>query len=282
MGEWVRLSKKEKSEKVLLALWLVCTFAIQLTFGRGEMAFHGLFFFHFDELILTWKGPSYGLSAELEEKKKSAYDPQYERWLKHRSRCRLENEARVWIERMTGEKLGPNFAEALKSGAVLCKWALCEFVLLFFALLCPLLCVTWHLSRLLVFCSNARLANAVKPGSVRKINNGRMPFMLMVRTHERERAFAHALSLTRTQENIGFFLDAVTASGIVPADKFQTVDLYEAKNMVQVVRCIHAYARANGHNITSKGQRDPNSDLLWARFCWIRFVRVWTLRELSE
>ena len=108
---------------------------------------------------------------------------------------------------MTGEKLGPNFAEALKSGIVLCK-----------------------------------LANAVKPGSVRKINNGRMPFMLM--------------------ENIGFFLDAVTASGIVTADKFQTVDLYEAKNMVQVIRCIHAYARANGHNITSKGQRDPNSDLL--------------------
>ena len=53
--------------------------------------------------------------------------------------------------------------------------------------------------------------NALKPGSVKKINDGAMPFKQM--------------------ENINSFLAAAGKYGVPTTDLFQTVDLYEAKNM---------------------------------------------------
>ena len=59
-----------------------------------------------------------------------------------------------------------------------------------------------------------RLINKLQPGSVTKINTGKMAFKLM--------------------ENISNFLDAATRYGVAKTDLFQTVDLYEAENIPQV------------------------------------------------
>ncbi len=66
--------------------------------------------------------------------------------------------------------------------------------------------------------------NVLKPGSVAKIQTSKMAFKKM--------------------ENIGNFLSAAGAFGVPPSDLFQTVDLYEAANMNQVVSAIHALGRA--------------------------------------
>lgn len=75
--------------------------------------------------------------------------------------------------------------------------------------------------------------NKLQPGSVRKINQSKMAFKMM--------------------ENIGNFLDACAAYGLNRSDSFQTVDLYEAQNMGQVVSTIHALGRV----ATKKGFRGP-------------------------
>ena len=59
-----------------------------------------------------------------------------------------------------------------------------------------------------------RLINKLQPGSVPKINTGKMAFKLM--------------------ENISKFLEASTRYGVAKTDLFQTVDLYEAENIPQV------------------------------------------------
>ena len=53
-------------------------------------------------------------------------------------------------------------------------------------------------------------------------------------------------------ENIGKFLDAMDAYGLNSFEKFQTVDLYEATNMTQVVLSIHALGRLVSANIATK------------------------------
>jgi hypothetical protein len=68
----------------------------------------------------------------------------------------------------------------------------------------------------------ARLANKLT-GSTIKINESKMAFKQM--------------------ENIGKFLDAMDAYGLNSFEKFQTVDLYEAANMTQVVLSLHAIGR---------------------------------------
>lgn len=68
--------------------------------------------------------------------------------------------------------------------------------------------------------------NKLSPNSVRKINTGKMAFKMM--------------------ENIGNFLTAADKYGLPKSDTFQTVDLYEAQNMVQVVTAIHALGRVAG------------------------------------
>lgn len=126
------------------------------------------------------------MTAELEKKKAAKYDPE------------LERQARQWIESVTGDRIGTNFHEGLKSGEILCK-----------------------------------LINAIQPGSVKKINSGKMAFKMM--------------------ENIGNFLEGCYAIGMNKGDLFQTVDLYEAQNMPQVVNGIHAL----GRKAQNRGYRGP-------------------------
>jgi len=121
-------------------------------------------------------GPVYGLDAELDAKRKAQYDPN------------AEKNAKAWVESITGESLGDDLHEALKSGVVLCK-----------------------------------LMNKVSPGKIQKIGTSKMPFVMM--------------------ENIGNYLTAAKALGLQTHDLFQTVDLYEAKNMNQVITHILAMKR---------------------------------------
>lgn len=101
----------------------------------------------------------------------------------------LEGQARTWLQTVVGEPFpSGSFHEALKDGVYLCK-----------------------------------AMNKLKPGSVPKINTGKMAFKMM--------------------ENIGRFLESANAYGLPKADSFQTVDLYENQNIVQVVTAIHALSR---------------------------------------
>ena len=67
------------------------------------------------------------------------------------------------------------------------------------------------------------LANKIKAGVVPRINKGKMPFVMM--------------------ENINNFLVACKVLGVPDTDLFMTVDLYEAKNMGQVIQTLHALGR---------------------------------------
>lgn len=74
-----------------------------------------------------------------------------------------------------------------------------------------------------------KVANTLKPGCIRKINETKMAFKQM--------------------ENINNFLDACDKQfGMVKIDLFQTVDLYEAGNMPNVVNTIFGLGR-KAHNI---------------------------------
>eukprot|EP00013_Stygamoeba_regulata_P020850 CAMPEP_0177647760 /NCGR_PEP_ID=MMETSP0447-20121125/10471_1 /TAXON_ID=0 /ORGANISM="Stygamoeba regulata, Strain BSH-02190019" /LENGTH=231 /DNA_ID=CAMNT_0019150365 /DNA_START=68 /DNA_END=763 /DNA_ORIENTATION=+ len=81
---------------------------------------------------MAFHGPSYGLDAELAAKRAAGYDQG------------LENDLRNWIEAVSGQSIGPNFQEGLKSGVILCN-----------------------------------TINKVRAGSVAKVNTRTMPFMMM-------------------------------------------------------------------------------------------------------
>ncbi len=65
--------------------------------------------------------------------------------------------------------------------------------------------------------------NKLIPGSIKRINESAMAFKQM--------------------ENIQAFQEAVKALGVPEEEIFQTVDLFERKNLPQVTLCIHAIAR---------------------------------------
>lgn len=65
------------------------------------------------------------------------------------------------------------------------------------------------------------LINAIKPGAVRKVNDSRMPFKQM--------------------ENISNFLKACRAVGVAEYSLFETVDLFEGKDLGLVVRCLVSF-----------------------------------------
>ena len=67
------------------------------------------------------------------------------------------------------------------------------------------------------------MINTLQPGSVKRINRQKMPFFKM--------------------ENIGNFLAACEVYGVAKADLFQTVDLFEGRNMIAVINCIHSLGR---------------------------------------
>lgn len=96
----------------------------------------------------------------------------------------VASEICAWINRATGATVPSDdptdFAEALKDGQALCN-----------------------------------LANKIKPGSIKKINKMKTPFMQM--------------------ENIGWFSDFVTSYGVQQEYGFVTVDLYEKQNVPQVL-----------------------------------------------
>jgi len=71
-----------------------------------------------------------------------------------------------------------------------------------------------------------KLANKLKPGAVPRINNQRMPFMQM--------------------ENISAFIAAAKELGVEDQYNFLTVDLFEGKNLSQVVTAIIALKRVMG------------------------------------
>lgn len=66
--------------------------------------------------------------------------------------------------------------------------------------------------------------NEIRPGAIRKIGVSKMPFKQM--------------------ENISNFLKACRGLGVAEHDLFETVDLYEEKDLGVVVTCIHALGRA--------------------------------------
>ncbi|KAG0231087.1 hypothetical protein BGW42_000504 [Actinomortierella wolfii] len=71
-----------------------------------------------------------------------------------------------------------------------------------------------------------KLANRLRPGTVEQISLKNLPFVKM--------------------ENISNFLNAAKKLGVQSSDLFQTVDLYEGKDMVQVVSTILTLARVVG------------------------------------
>ena len=68
-----------------------------------------------------------------------------------------------------------------------------------------------------------RLINKIVPGSVKKVNKGGGNFALM--------------------ENLAAYQKAIKAYGVPDEEIFQTVDLFEARNIKQVVKSIHALGR---------------------------------------
>jgi len=101
----------------------------------------------------------------------------------------LEQDLRVWIEGLTGDKFSsPSFSKSLKNGILLCK-----------------------------------LANAISPGIVPKIQTASAPFVQM--------------------ENINAFLNAEKRLNVPTADLFMTVDLFEEKNIGQVIRSLATLRR---------------------------------------
>jgi hypothetical protein len=120
----------------------------------------------------------YGLDKELAEKAAAKYDPAE------------ENECRMWIENVTGDKLGEStLQEELKNGVVLCN-----------------------------------LINTISPGLIKPAKNSKMPFMQM--------------------ENIAMYLEGCSKLGVPSFSSFQTVSLYENKDMGSVLNNIQALGSA--------------------------------------
>jgi hypothetical protein len=71
------------------------------------------------------------------------------------------------------------------------------------------------------------LANKLRPNSVKKINKSKMPFTMM--------------------ENIGNYLAVAASFGMKETDLFQTVDLFEKKNMTAVLNHLYAVGRLASH-----------------------------------
>lgn len=87
------------------------------------------------------------------------------------------------------------------------------------------------------------LINKLSPNAVKKIHESNMAFKQM--------------------ENINHFLQAAQAYGVQPMDLFQTVDLYEDKNMSQVLNATHAlggHAQKLGFDGPALGVKHANEN----------------------
>ncbi|GMR51614.1 hypothetical protein PMAYCL1PPCAC_21809, partial [Pristionchus mayeri] len=95
-----------------------------------------------------------------------------------------------------------------------------------------------------------KLANALEPGSVKKVNTSAMAFKQM--------------------ENISFFL-AFAEKHIAKCELFQTVDLYEAQDPNAIVTCLGALARkADKFGKSGLGPREAQGER-----------REWTQEQLN-
>ncbi|EEB13689.1 myophilin, putative [Pediculus humanus corporis] len=108
----------------------------------------------------------------------------------------LAQECLEWIKMITSENIDvsgdmDNFFETLKDGTLLC-----------------------------------RLVNSIEPGSVKKINEGKLAFKCM--------------------ENINNFLETARKMGVPEQETFQTVDLWERQNLNSVVTCLQSLGRKMG------------------------------------
>merc|ERR1711918_181520 len=65
--------------------------------------------------------------------------------------------------------------------------------------------------------------NTIKPGTVAKIQHSKMPF--------------------RQMENISAFIKGCRAIGVPEYDLFETVDLFEEKNIDVVMKCLDSFGR---------------------------------------
>lgn len=128
-----------------------------------------------------------------------------------------EEEAAQWIQAITGVKVVGDFFGALCTGEVLCQ-----------------------------------LLNAIRPGTIQKVNDAGMPF--------------------KERENISHFLKACRMLGVQEYALFSTDDLYEKNDLQSVVRCIHALGGALRRSVpefqgpqlgvadTSKAKRDQKRE----------------------
>lgn len=128
---------------------------------------------------------------------KSGFAAEAQRKINSKYSEELAEECLEWIRVITGEPDNTsgdmdNFYEVLKDGTVLCK-----------------------------------LANTLKPGIVKKINESKMAFKCM--------------------ENINAFLEAAKQFGVPAQETFQTVDLWERQNLNSVVICLQSLGRKAGN-----------------------------------
>ena len=101
------------------------------------------------------------------------------------------------------------------------------------------------------------LANRVSPRIVRKINSSTMPFA--------------------QRENIQSFCDAVKTLGVKDINNFAADDLYEAKNMKQVMICILSLGKRcwaiDGYIVRVSCERRPFSAAVRSAACARRDTR---------
>ncbi len=110
------------------------------------------------------------------------------------------------------ENLPPGpIEEVLRDGTVLCRWINSTQLNWFYGFV--------NFSKIL-----KRLINKLKPGSIPKIHTTGGQFKIM--------------------ENMENFQKAIMRYGVPDLDVFQTVDLYEKRNIPQVVHSIMALGRA--------------------------------------
>jgi len=115
------------------------------------------------------------------------------------------NEAKHWIEEVTGESFQSNdFQESLKSGVMLCK-----------------------------------LLNNLQPGTVPKINTQNMPFKQM--------------------ENVAAYIEGSKKLGVPDQYNFTTVDLFEGKNLGQVILNVLTLKKEKGYGFKSTGSSGPGA-----------------------
>ncbi|CAD6198904.1 unnamed protein product [Caenorhabditis auriculariae] len=149
------------------------------------------------------------LAVERAEKSGIALEAQQKIHGKYDSN--LATEILHWVKSVTNENFNPsgdveNFVELFRDGTLLCK-----------------------------------LANALKPGAVKKVNASKMAFKQM--------------------ENISFFLH-FAENYVSKTELFQTVDLYEGQDPNAVLVCLSSLARKSekSFGLAGLGPREAEGD----------------------